>query len=200
MSNKVATYARVSSTEQSGKTQTEKHNGILYFDEISGAVEFKERPKAKKLLKDIEAKKIDTVYVKAIDRLGRNTLDVLQTIQHFTENGVNLISEREGLQTLTSEGKENPTAKLIINILASVAEIERNNIKERQMEGIAIAKLEGRYKGREGRKPLTTNQLLKKYSAVVKEIKAGQGIRRTARLCKVSIGTVMKVDKALKLS
>ena len=123
MSNKVATYARVSSTEQSGKTQTEKHNGNLYFDEISGAVEFKERPKAKKLLKDIDAKKIDTVYVKAIDRLGRNTLDVLQTIQHFTENGVNLISEREGLQTLTSEGKENPTAKLIINILASVAEI-----------------------------------------------------------------------------
>jgi DNA invertase Pin-like site-specific DNA recombinase len=204
MEKREATYSRVSTIEQKGDTQKEISIGEPYFDKISGSVPFAERPKAQKLLQDIENKKIDTVYVQAIDRLGRNTLDVLKTIQLFTANGVNLISQREGLQTLTLEGKENPTAKLIINILASVAEMERNNIKERQREGIAIKKAKGGYKGRKEGTTLSNEQLIKKYKKVATLLKNQDknrlSFREIASATKVSLGTVQRVSKALKLS
>lgn len=197
-----ATYARVSTDGQSGDTQTDGYIGKLFFDKISGAVPFEERPKAKKLMQAIEAKKINTIHVARVDRLGRDTLDVLQTIQKFTKLGVNLISDNEGLQTLLPNGKENPTAKLVINIMASVAEIERNNILERQREGIAIAKAKGVYKGRKEGSSVKPKDYLKKYKKVFRALETQSNtrlsLRQIATVCNVSLGTVQRVKKLKK--
>jgi len=75
----------------------------------------------------------------SLDRLGRNTLDSMQTIQNCTNRGINVVATKEGLQTIV-DGQENPIAKMILGILGTLAEFELNSIKERQTEGIAKAK------------------------------------------------------------
>jgi DNA invertase Pin-like site-specific DNA recombinase len=166
---------------------------VNYPETSSGTIPFDERTEGKKVLKDAANKRLTELYVHSIDRLGRNALDVLKTIQALTEYGVNLRSEKEGLQTLVN-GKENPTAKLIINILASVSEMERTMLRERQKEGIEAAKKKGKYKGRRVGSSIPEERYLKKYANVVKELKEGESIRRAAKVCSVSVSTVQKVS------
>lgn len=87
------------------------------------------------------ARKGDTVVVAAIDRLGRNTIDVLETVEALKAKGVTVVSMREGFDL------SNPTGKLMLTLLAGVAELERENIKARQMAGINKAKADGRKLG-----------------------------------------------------
>ena len=191
-----ALYIRVSTLEQNTDRQTEK--GIkTYLDKISGSVAFNKRPEAKKLLAEVEKGRINEIQVHSIDRLGRNTLDIMQTIQTLTEKGVNVISKKEGLQTIV-EGKENPISKMMIGILGTLAEFELTRIKERQAEGIEKAKKKGVYVGRgEGTEESAEVFLNKaKSRKIMKYLSQGESIRRTALLSNSSINTVRKV-KAL---
>ena len=190
-----AKYLRISTVHQ--HLDRQKDNSMPCYEEtVSGTIPFAERKEGSKVLKDAKEGRLTELHVHSIDRLGRNALDVLKTIQTLTELGVNLVSEKEGLQTLVN-GKENPTAKLIINILASVSEMERTMLKERQKEGIEAAKKKGKYKGRRVGSSIPEERYLKKYSNVVKELKQGETIRRAAKLCGVSVSTVQKVSKLI---
>ena len=83
----------------------------------------------------------------------------------------------------------------MVNILATLAEFENNIRKERQAEGIAIAKINGVYTGRKTGTRLSDASFLEKHKSVVKELHNGESIRRIARLCNVSTTTVQKVKK-----
>lgn len=172
-----------------------KHPGErLYIDIISGSVPFNERPEGKKLLDD---KELDYVTVHAIDRLGRNLLDILTTLQYFDDNSIKLKVENLGIESLV-DGKPNPAFKLIISVLANIAEMERNSMLERQREGIELAKAKGTYKGRVRGSRESKEQVLAKYPNVIKRLKEGQSFRNTAKLCDVSLGTVQKVKGCLQ--
>lgn len=84
----------------------------------------------------------DTVVVVAIDRLGRDTIDVLTTVEALRQKGVSVVSMREGFDLAT------PAGRLMLTMLAAVAELERENIKARQMAGIERARAEGKVLGR----------------------------------------------------
>ena len=195
-------YIRVSTKEQSIARQTIKNtldgNTILeVVDKCSGTIPFNKRDNAPKVLKIAKEGKIDTLLVHSIDRLGRSTLDILQTIQEFTKLGVNVKSEKEGLETLI-DGKENPIAKLMINIMATLSEFERERILERQAEGIQKAKERGVYKTNGGnRVPLTLQAFFnkEKNARCLKELKRGESLRRAAALAGVSLGTAQKVSR-----
>ena len=96
-------------------------------DKCSGSIAFKDRKEASKLLANDE---VSEVLVHSIDRLGRNTIDIMNTIQDFTNRGINVISEKEGLQTII-DGKENPVAKMMIGILGTLAEFELNRTQRK---------------------------------------------------------------------
>jgi len=194
-----AQYIRVSTIDQNIERQYNSVDKKLYIDKISGTIPLFDRPKGKQLKQDIDSGLISELYVHSIDRLGRNTLDILNTIHYLNDKNVCLISEKEGIQTLIN-GKENLTSKLVINILATLAEFENNIRKERQAEGIAIAKIKGIYKGRKLGSSLTNQEFLEKYKAVVKELQKGESIRRTAKLCNISSNTVQKIKKMLRNS
>ena len=196
-------YTRVSAVDQNEARQVaniDLNKYEVYSDKISGSVAFEERPQGAKVIELVKSNAVNEVMVHSIDRLGRNTIDVLSTIQFMTDNGVNVISAKEGLSTLNPDGTKNMTASLVINILASVAEMERERIRERQKEGIAIAKIEGRYKehGRPKGTGKSADDLLKEYKHVRKELTNGVSLRRTAKLCSVSLSTVQKVQKVMK--
>lgn len=196
-----ARYIRVSALTQNIARQLAKQykDEILYIDKISGAVQFSMRPQGLKLLEEIPGKKITYVSISSIDRLGRNTLDILQTIQKFHSYNVCLKVDNLGLESLLN-GKESPTFKLIVSVLANVSEMERETMLERQKEGITIAKANGVYKGREKNSFESTDKFLAKYKNVINYLKRSNSpsIRDIAKLCDCSKNTILKVKNKLK--
>ena len=188
-------YIRVSSIGQNTDRQDD-FNGKTYTDECSGSKAFKDRLRAKELLAN---KDITEVLVHSIDRLGRNTIDIMQTIQDFTSRGINVISEKEGLQTIV-DGKENPVAKMMIGILGTLAEFELTRIKERQAEGIAKAKTKGTYAGRQAGSIESSETFANKKGTqdILKYLRQGYSISKAAKLSSTSTGTVKKVKKKIR--
>lgn len=141
----VLAYVRVSTEDQSTEAQrhsiAQLHNvEHWYSDEAtSGATKAMQRPGFAELFKF--ARKGDTLIVSAIDRLGRDTIDLLETVESLKAKGVAVISMRESFN-LTS-----PVGKAMLTMLAAVAELERSNIKARQMAGIARARATGQKLG-----------------------------------------------------
>jgi len=192
----IVKYIRVSTVEQNLERQETDFKGKIYKDECSGSIAFKERKEASKLILN---KDITEVHVHSIDRLGRNTIDIMQTIQYFTDKGINVVSDKEGLNTIVG-GKENPIAKMMIGILGTLAEFELSRAKERQTEGIANAKLKGVYVGRKKGTKESDRVFWGKDSTrrIVKYLNKGESIQRTALLSKTSTGSVKKVKRFIK--
>ena len=135
-------YVRVSTAEQNEARQVEalEKHGIerWYTEKISG--KDTNRPKLKEMLEYV--REGDTVYIHDFSRLARSTKDLLEIVEQLQDKKVNLVSNKENLDTST------PTGKLMLTMIGAIAEFERANTLERQREGIAIAKREGKYKGR----------------------------------------------------
>jgi DNA invertase Pin-like site-specific DNA recombinase len=198
-----AQYVRVSHSDQNTSRQVE-FGATVYEDKISGTVPFKERPLGKRLWDDICTKKVTEVIVHSIDRLGRNSLDILNTINDITAQGCNLTARKEGFSYLDDDGKVNIYAKVLVGVLSTLSEMEYSIRKESQREGIQLAKERNAYKGN-GRKVgtvLTSEDFLSKKSSVkvMKYIKQGFSLRVAAVQCSVSLGTVQKVIKLCKES
>lgn len=197
-----ARYNRISTKNQNLERQLQKNNPdeVVFNDVISGSVAFKDRPKGKELIKAIDNNEIDFVSVAAVDRLGRNLYDVLTTLEYLTEKRVILRVDNLGLESMV-DGKPNQVFKLIISVLGNVAEMERLNLRERQLEGIAVAKSKGVYKGRQRGSSMSKEAFLEKYTNVVKEIRRHPdlSIRKLAKITGYSIGTVQNVKKEMML-
>ena len=195
-------YVRISSGSQNNDIQVFNlpNDNKVFKDTISGSIAFSDRPEGAKIIELVKEGKIDTIYINDISRIGRDNIDVLNMIQFFTENGVNLISRREGLSTMI-EGKVNPIASLIIGILSTLAQHELERLRERQREGIARAKDRGVYSSHGGnRKEETRGEFLAKSDTkkIIKYLNEGNSLRRTALLSQASLGKVQKVVRILK--
>lgn len=135
-------YVRVSTVEQNEARQREAlktFNIDKWFVEKASGKDAK-RPVLQKMLEYI--REDDIVYVEEFSRLGRSTADLLATVQKIEDSGAKFVSLKENFDTKT------PAGKLQMTMMAAIAEFERAMILERQREGIAIAKREGKYKGR----------------------------------------------------
>lgn len=134
-------YIRVSTVEQNELRQIEamkEYKIDKYFTEKVSAKDTN-RPQLKALLEYI--REGDTVYIHDFSRLARSTKDLLDIVEQLNKKGVHLHSNKENLDTSTSTGK------LMLTMIGAINEFERTNLLERQKEGIAIAKKEGKYKG-----------------------------------------------------
>jgi len=135
-------YVRVSSKEQNTARQEElmKTLGVekVYIDKMSG--KDTNRPALQEMMNFV--REGDTVIVESISRFARNTKDLLELIEQLENRNVQFISKKEQLDT------KSPTGKFMMIVFGAIAELEREYIRERQREGIEIAKKQGRYKGR----------------------------------------------------
>ena len=138
-------YVRVSTAEQNEARQVEalKPHNIekWYIEKVSG----KDTKREKLQLMLDFVREGDEVYVMDFSRLSRSVQDLLNIVDLLNSKKVKLVSLKENLDTST------PTGKLMLTMIGAISEFERQNILERQREGIEIAKREGKYKGR---KPL----------------------------------------------
>lgn len=143
-----AIYVRISTPNQ----KLERHlrnDGKLFIDICSGSVKFMERQGAIDLVNHVVKNQIKCIQVNAIDRLGRNMVDVLNTLEFFTEKGIDIYIENLGFHTFINE-KPNPMATIFFALMGNIAQMERENLKERTKDGIIVARSKGTYipKGR----------------------------------------------------
>ena len=148
-------YVRVSTVEQTEERQLEtmrKFEVEKVFSEKVSAKDTK-RPKLQEMMEF--AREGDTIFIHDFSRLARNTQDLLLIVEKFNSKGVHLVSSKENIDTNTATGK------LLLTVIAAIAQFERENLKERQMEGIKIAKKKGLYKGR---KPIKVENFEEHYN------------------------------------
>jgi DNA invertase Pin-like site-specific DNA recombinase len=135
-------YVRVSTIEQNEARQVEglqKHSIEKWFTEKVSAKDTN-RPQLKAMLEF--AREGDTIFIHDFSRLARSTKDLLDIVEKLQVKGIHLVSNKEKIDTST------PTGKLMLTMIGAINEFERQNLLERQREGIAIAKKEGKFKGR----------------------------------------------------
>lgn len=193
-----ARYNRISTANQNMERQIAKQHPDekLYNDVVSGSIPFNERERGKALLQDIENGNVNYISVSSIDRLGRSMFDIIETLSYLNSTKTTLKVDNLGLESIVN-GKVNPTFNLIISVMASVAQMERETLLERQKEGVAIAKARGVYKGRVRGSKESDKDVIIKYPKVVKHLKNGHSLRNTKSLAGVSLGTVQKVKAIL---
>ena len=175
-------YIRVSTEEQHEARQKEAMKGFgidKYFIEKKSGKNA-DRPQLQAMLAFV--REGDTVYIHSLDRLARSTKDLLAIVEQLQAKGVELHSNKESIDTSTATGK------LMLTMLGAIAEFERQNLLERQREGIAIAKEQGKYKGRKQVRPDAWAEAYAKYKA--REIKS---ISELARVLGISRPTVYKL-------
>ena len=132
----------------------------------------------------------DTVYIHDFSRLARNTVDLLKLVETIQNKGVTLISNKEAVNTST------PNGKLMLTMIGAIAEFERENLLERQREGIAISKREGKYRGRQV-KEIDENMFIKAYNRYKsREINKTQ-LAKELKISRPTLDKLLK-DKNLK--
>ena len=156
-------YVRCSTIEQNEARQLkmaeEQNAEKVFVDKASG--KNTDRAAFKEMMAFVRAG--DTVVVESISRIARNTRDLLSIVSELTDKGVEFVSLKENIDTTTPQGR------FMLTVFGALAELERENILERQREGIEIAKSEGKYKGR---KPIDYDEAQMK--ALCKKWRAGE--------------------------
>ena len=188
---RVFAYCRVSTVDQNTKNQAMEIEAAgfsiekrrLIEESISGSVAAKERPGFMKLIDRMESG--DVLVVTKLDRLGRNAMDVRSTVEQLALSGVRVHCLALGGVDLTS-----PAGKMTMQVIAAVAEFERDLLIERTQSGIIRAKAAGK---RFGRPPALNAE---ERSAVLMRLNAGVTIAEIAREFKTTRQTVLRVREA----
>lgn len=189
-------YNRVSTILQTGnrfEADTEKYDLVL-LDKISGSVKFKDRPEAKKLIKLIEDGKVSDIICEEFSRLGRNTGDVINTLDYFEKMSVNVRIRNLGIESRPG-GKKNPVWKILSATLSSLYELELSSILERTSIGRMVYLQRGGKLGRPRGKGETDLNFINKpkNQKALEYLKKDRTIREIAKQLDMSSRTVMKV-------
>ena len=210
---RAAIYARVSSTGDRQSTERQVIDLTDYasrnemticqtFEEhISGAKKNHERPVLQECLTFCVEEKVDVLLLSELSRLGRNVDEVLANIRFAKENRLNIYFQKEGISIYGCDGKENPYLTIMIAVLGTCAQMERESIHYRLQSGrkvyvdkhIAETGKSGLGRKEGYRKPVETKK--EEYKETLKLLKAGYPIRKVAKLTEVSESTVKRLKK-----
>ena len=182
--SRVFAYARVSTVEQITQAGYQIEPRRHVEEQVSGSVPALQRPGFVRLLDRLEAG--DTLVVTKLDRLGRDSIDVQQTVQLFEQRGVRLVVLQLGNLDLTSSA-----GALMVKMLAAVADFERDLIIERTQAGLARAKAEGKRLGR----PTKTTE--KDRQEIAKALDSGKTVSEVARAYGISRALVHNIRAAV---
>ena len=193
-------YNRVSTMLQSGnrfEADTDIYD-LTLLDKVSGSVNFRDRVEAQKLVQLVEDGKVTVLVTEEFSRLGRNTGDVISTLDWLDQNKVNVRIRNLGIESRPN-GKKNPVWKILGATMSSLYEMELENIKERTSTGRMIYLQNGGTLGR----PKNSNESKSKFLAkskskkIVHYLEMGLSIREVAKQVNASPKTIMKVKKLL---
>ena len=209
---KAVIYARVSSTTDRQNTDRQVSDLTAYAvgmnyevcevftEHASGAKKNQERPVLQECMEYCKQNSIDILLVSELSRMGRNAFEVLASVKELLDCGINLFMQKEQMTLLDTEGKPSIIAPVMIAILSTCAELERDNIQYRLQSGYKNYREKGGKVGRKKGSTKTREQLEKEYKDVLKELRRGTSIARTAKLCDTSTATVARLKKMFGMS
>jgi putative DNA-invertase from lambdoid prophage Rac len=188
-----AIYARVSTTDQTNAIQIRELKeyverrgwelASIYQDQMSGAKA--SRPGLDQLISDARRRKFDVVVVWKLDRFGRSLVHCVSGIQELASLGIRFIATSQGLDT----DESNPASKLLMHILAAVAQFERELIRERVSAGMKAARKHGTKTGN----PIGRPRRIFNREEVVRLRETGLSIEKIAHEMSIGVGTVVRV-------
>lgn len=204
---KVVILSRVSTHSQDNQRQinelTEFSNNrnwdvVKVFEEkISGITKNEERPVLLDMISFIQKNNIDKVLCWELSRIGRNIVQVLETIEILNTNRISLFIKNYNLETLDENKEVLPLSQFLVQVLSSVNMMERIQIRLRIKSGYDNYRKCGGTVGRKKGFKKSNDDLLKQHSDVIKYLKQGQSVRNTMKLTDKSSGTIQKVKKLL---
>ncbi|KAF2508362.1 recombinase family protein [Flavobacterium zhairuonense] len=202
---KVVIYSRVSTNSQDYKRQTEEliefsknmkyHVSNIFEEKVSGGKINEERPELMKMVNFVKTNKIDKVLCWELSRLGRNTIEVLKTIQLLNDNCISLYIKNHNIETLNEKCEINPMSQFLIQILTSVSEMEKTQIRQRIKSGYDSYRKNGGKVGRKDGFKKDSETILAENKEVVKLLRQGYSIRKIMKLTDRSSGTIQKIKK-----
>lgn len=205
MKTKAVIYARVSSAGDRQDTTRQitdlkryaSVQGIevvnVFQEHISGAKKNEERQVLTDCLNYCTANSVNYLLLSELSRLGRSTLQVLQSLEILHEAKVSVYIQNLGLYTLQPDGKVNPIASIMVTVLAEMANIERSNIQYRLNSGRTNYIAKGGKLGRRKGSVKTDSRKMEEYKDTIALLKKGYSIRNIAKLQNIGISTVQRV-------
>ena len=167
----------------------------IFAEKISGAKKNDERLELSRMMDYIDAHQVDKVLIWELSRLGRNTIEVLKTIELLNEAKVSLFIRNYSIETLDADGKPNVMAQFLITILAEIARMERSTIKERMNSGYKQFRSLGGKVGRKEGYTKSSDMYRNEYSDIIRLLKKGLSLRNVAKLTNHSLNTVSKCKR-----
>ena len=210
---KAVIYARVSSTGDRQSTERQvidltdyaNRNSMTisktFEEHISGAKRNEERAVLTECIEYAISNRVDVILFSELSRCGRAVWEVLDTIRTLKDNGINAYFQKEGLSLFSEDGRENIYLAIMISVLSSASQIERENLIFRLKSGrkvyvdknLAATGKSGLGRKVGYRKPVETKK--EEYKETLKLLKAGYPIRKVAKLTDVSESTVKRLKK-----
>jgi DNA invertase Pin-like site-specific DNA recombinase len=200
---RVIIFSRVSTSIQDNQRQIDElteysqkmnFDVIKVFEEkISGGKKNEERPILLEMIQFVKDNQIDKVLCWELSRLGRNTIEVLMTIELLNDNCISLFIKNYNIETLNEKCEINPLSQFMIQILTSVSQMERSQIRQRIKSGYDSFRKNGGKVGRKNGFTKDKETLLNQHKDVVKYLRQGQSVRNTMKLTGKSSGTVQKI-------
>ncbi len=206
---RICIYARVSSTngtqdyqrQISDLTAFASQNNYeivkVFAEQVSGAKKNSERPALVELIEFVNTNDIDKVLVTELSRLGRDTLQTLQTIELLNQNKISLHIQNYNIETLSPNGDINPMSQFLITILSEVARMERKTIRERVESGYKNHLAMGGSVGRKVGYRKDNEAMKNQYAEDIKLLRKGYSLRNIQKITNTSVNTLRKVKAIL---
>lgn len=199
---KTVIFARVSTGAQEYDRQLNELSALaesngwsveaVFAEKISGAKANTERTELMNMISYVESNHIDKVLVTELNRLGRDTLQVLEVIEMLNKKEISLYIQNYAIETLTKEGKVNAMSQFLITILAEVARMERKTIRERVESGYNNYRANGGKVGRKTGYKKAEEAMKTQYIEEIKLLRKGYSLRNISKLTGTSINTIRK--------
>lgn len=213
---KAIIYARVSSISDRQNTDRQiadltayaSANGYevvkVFSEKISGAKKNSEREVLLACLDYAKSNGIDIILVSELSRLGRNVLEVQETVKYCSDNNINVFFQKENMTILNEDGQISPITSVLIACLGMVAQFERENIKFRLNSGRELAKERGVKMGRKEGSIKTKEEKEMQYKEVINLLKKGISVANVEAICKskgikASTSTIKRIKKEFNL-
>ena len=202
---RVCIYARVSSTNGTQDYQRQINDLTVFAnqnnyeivkvfaEQVSGAKKNSERAALMELIDFVNSNDIDKVLVTELSRLGRDTLQTLQTIELFNQNKISLYIQNYNIETLTPDKEINPMSQFLVTILSEISRMERKTIRERVESGYKNHLANGGSVGRKVGYRKDNQAMKEQYTEDIKLLRKGYSLRNIQKITGTSVNTLRKV-------
>ena len=167
----------------------------VFAEKVSGVTKNHDRPELMKMVEYVNLHRIDKIMVTELSRLGRDPLQILQTIEILNQNKISLFIQNYNIETLTPEKEINPMSQFLVTILAEIARMERRTIENRLASGYKNYRAQGGNVGRKSGFRKSEVAMCEEYAEEIKMLKKGYSYQHISQISRTNKNTLTKLKK-----